>query len=1429
MKRLLAHRFAFWTCSLVAMIALVAVFTFNHRSAHETAAQRKAAGEASRSSPPRSDKADSVQKVASAPAPSAPVAAQPLTKRQRTPEQIALAEKLAAAPGAQSGKPWEDIPGWSDLPPRERLIKLLSHPFGINDRGRVAVLELARDELYVPHQNTEAQRLRKMALLPNAEAVIAAAEELAKTVGIMPQLVLYPPGGTRNPLLRRVVSEEIVLASDKAEATAAAVRLMGFGDVAPLESAPGFVLVHDRRFPGSALVGASEVSQQVAPARPMLAAMMQKRSVPNDPLFSKQWHLRNTKQVTGAVAGIDVNVVTVWDQYQGSGVTIGVIDDGVEGTHPDLSANFNAALSYDYVGADTNPAPETDDDHGTSVAGVAAARGNNGIGVSGAAPLAGLVGFRLLGANQTATTESQAFAASNNVISIKNNSWGPPDAFIDPVDPGNSFPVTLGFLDPLDRATFQTAVTTGRGGKGTIFTFASGNGGADQDQSNKDGYANCIFVNAIGAVTAAGTRSSYSEVGANLIACAPSNGGADPGIATTDRTGVDGYNQSLALEPKNFTDRNYTNDFGGTSSASPLAAGVIALMLEANPNLGWRDVKEILLRSGRKVSSTDTDWISRTGGKPALPLIKHNHKYGGGMVDALAATSLAKNWVNLGTMSSIEHTFTGPRSVPDNNTTGTTVTLDFSGDTPTRVEQIEVALTMTHGWRGDVQIDLISPGGVTSRLASKSSFDDGYEDAASTGLPRGYPGWTFTSMRHWGEGSKGAWRVVFKDLVSGDAGVVQSVKVKIYGEAAPPVVATRTSVSEQLVLVGGNTTFSLSATGFPDISYVWKKGTTAIAAANSPSLTIGPAATTTAAIFNGTASNVTGTQTLDFRLGVVTPPPAAPIFNVGSTITLSAPATLPTGSIATYQWKKGTVNVVDDLPGPTKRISGANSATLTILKAQNGDEGNYECVVTMSTATINSGIAAVSIRYKPDIQLAAFPTDMIVSSGPITPINLNIANGTTKVLISGLPSGLTYNTVTGVISGNPNVLVNNVPIMITAYNLAGSTQKTINLTIVPLDPETVGTFDGLVARNAAITANSNYGGSITSLVIGSNGNFTGKLYLAGAAYLPINGRLIATTTADPTATVVITRKLPLLNMTLTFSIDRSNGHLTGTLTEVGNAWTASVEAFRRTPNTGIAARQNFWLEPGTVGASVSEPTGASAGYAAMSSTGAATVAIKMADGIAVSKVTSRGQNGDVPFFAMMYSNKGSVHGKLSISDQANPAFDTVSGTFTWNKTAASGTTDKTYISGFDFGVGNANALTATGGEYRKPISPIILWGLNNVAVGQVNAKLTFTSANIETSAYYLLDVANINRTFRLTTSHLSSMPLPNLAVVTCTVNATTGEVSGKLSLKDGAIPRTVNYYGVIASTHQRGRGWFTLPQLPVTTVQAGGFDFNSVP
>jgi len=161
-----------------------------------------------------------------------------------------------------------------------------------------------------------------------------------------------------------------------------------------------------------------------------LAIRRQKHSrfTPRDPLFKDQWHLRNTGQL-GGTKGIDLNISEAWKTRRGKGVSIAVIDDGLEINHPDLVANcFTVAsgMHRDFNSNDANPSPERGNDHGTAVASVLASPSNT-LGGLGVAPEAKLAGLRLTADATDGEMEASAFAWKNDAFAIYNNSWGPSD------------------------------------------------------------------------------------------------------------------------------------------------------------------------------------------------------------------------------------------------------------------------------------------------------------------------------------------------------------------------------------------------------------------------------------------------------------------------------------------------------------------------------------------------------------------------------------------------------------------------------------------------------------------------------------------------------------------------------------------------------------------------------------------------------------------------------------------------------------------------------------------------------------------------------------------------------------------------------------------------------------------------------------------
>ncbi|HIF04865.1 MAG TPA: hypothetical protein EYQ80_05610 [Candidatus Poseidoniales archaeon] len=480
-------------------------------------------------------------------------------------------------------------------------------------------------------------------------------------------------------------------------------------------------------------------SNQIEVACAQIENNHESKSVPNDPKFGDQWHLRNTGQTSGVV-GEDANVTGVWDAYQGTNVTIGIVDDGLDLGHPDLSTNYDSTHDWDYCGNDGNPSPTGQSAHGTAAAGVAAATGNNSVGVSGAAPDANLVGLRLIACSISDWSESDALSHENQVIDIYSNSWGPGDNGAILEAPG-----------PLMVAAFEDDVANGRGGLGNIITWAAGNGLGSDDDSNKDGYANARQTIAVTAISHTGDQSYYAEPGANILVAAHSNGDGEA-ITTTDVEGSAGY-----------TSNDYTDDFGGTSSATPLASGVIALMLEANANLTWRDVQHVLAHSARQNDATDSGWNVNGAGHDV------SHKYGFGAIDAGAAVALAENWTTVDPAINIT---TGTRSIgtaiPDNN--GSVLNETVYIPDGLQVEHVEVIVDIDHTYRGDLVVTLTSPSGTESTLAQKHG-DSG----------NNYRDWMFSTVHNWDEYSAGNWTLSVEDQGSGDTGTWNDWELIIHG------------------------------------------------------------------------------------------------------------------------------------------------------------------------------------------------------------------------------------------------------------------------------------------------------------------------------------------------------------------------------------------------------------------------------------------------------------------------------------------------------------------------------------------------------------------------------------------------------------------------------------------------------------------------
>ena len=463
-----------------------------------------------------------------------------------------------------------------------------------------------------------------------------------------------------------------------------------------------------------------------------------------DPIFQDQWHLFNHE-----LLGHDINVTGLWAQnITGHGSTVCIVDDGLDMDSNDLKDNYFAEGSYDFNDVGPDPKPRlSDDKHGTRCAGEVSAVRNDVCGV-GVAYDSKIAGVRILSKVISNADEAIAMTYAYQQTQIYSCSWGPPDD-------GKSMEAP----DVLIQRAMVTGVQKGRGGLGSIYVFAIGNGAANDDNCNFDGYTNSIYSVSVGGIDRKGMHPYYSEKCSAQLVVTYSSGAGDA-IHTTD------VGKDLCY-----------SSHGGTSAAGPLVAGIYALALEANPNLTWRDIQYITILSAVKLDQP-SDWVmNKAVGK------EFSHQFGYGKADAWALVEMAKTWTNVKPQA----WFFGPwlhvkKDIPQGQK-GLASTFEVTKEmienaNIERIEHVTVTMNIDHTRRGDLSVELRSPTGMISHIATHRRDDD---------RSAGYVDWTFMSVAHWGESGIGKWTVIAKDTnVNDHNGTFIDWRLKFYGEAIDP-------------------------------------------------------------------------------------------------------------------------------------------------------------------------------------------------------------------------------------------------------------------------------------------------------------------------------------------------------------------------------------------------------------------------------------------------------------------------------------------------------------------------------------------------------------------------------------------------------------------------------------------------------------------
>ena len=494
-----------------------------------------------------------------------------------------------------------------------------------------------------------------------------------------------------------------------------------------------------------------------------------------DPFFKYQWYIKSLGNIVAnsvevsTILGNDLGILDVYHRVLGNNngysTVIQVIDSGVELKHEDIDVDLNN--SFNAITKTNDPTPTSavlksdftsplDSGHGTAVAGIIAAKTNNGLGVRGIVPRAKIAGSNWLEDQTLGELERVWYTQiDDDKIVVSNNSWG---AFYLKDD---------GFERILALATTQL-----RQGRGRVYTFAAGNSREEYGNTNLSYLTNNPYVITVASLNSEDKYASYSNPGSNILVSA--YGGEHyytaPTIMTTSLSGESYFENELngakgVITVDEDSKKSYTYAMNGTSSATPMVSGSIALLIDACPTLSWRDVRWIIANTSKMVDKLNKTWVKNGAG------LYYSTDYGYGKIDTLAMIEMCRSDY-FTPLADMKHIKVDVKNVnllmPDNNTT---VIKEIVFLNNLKIEWVGLTIETLHPFAGDIEINLISPMGTKINIIKPNELTfAGYKD-----------GFRFSTVAYIDENSNGTWRIEFTDRLDNDEGILKSIGLEVYG------------------------------------------------------------------------------------------------------------------------------------------------------------------------------------------------------------------------------------------------------------------------------------------------------------------------------------------------------------------------------------------------------------------------------------------------------------------------------------------------------------------------------------------------------------------------------------------------------------------------------------------------------------------------